>query len=375
MMGWAWVQCVLWQVDVQQVMQALLRQGIHPRGLRRAGAQLWFSCRAGQYFQVANVVRQCGGHCRVQKKQGMYFRLRRLLRRSGLFWGLVGWSILVLASQQFIWDVQSIGLDPVETALVTELLRQQGLYPGKRPTEALLTQGETALIQAQIGFGWASLNFEKGRLVVETAPAEPVPPIAQTSPGDIRAKCAAEVVSVTVEAGTPLVQPGDQVVPGRPLIGAVRLGREDKPVPGRTAGSVRGKVIWETSVQQPLVQTSRVPTGEIRTWYGLEVFGYNITGAPPAWSGSETTRYAPLRVCGLPLPGMWTCKDRQMTAETELFFTETLARAKARSQCLARMQQQWGRAEITQQQESFSVEAGVLQYRWRAELVAEIGVQ
>ena len=43
MMGWAWVQCVLWQADVQQVMQVLLQQGIHPRKMQRVEAQLRFS--------------------------------------------------------------------------------------------------------------------------------------------------------------------------------------------------------------------------------------------------------------------------------------------------------------------------------------------
>ena len=105
------------------------------------------------------------------------FLLRPLLRRKGLWTGLVAWGLVLLWLQGLIWAVDYGSLTTGQRARAGAMLRSCGLQPGTAVTEELLRTGEYALLESG-EFSWASLNFEKGRLAVEAAPARARPEIA-----------------------------------------------------------------------------------------------------------------------------------------------------------------------------------------------------
>lgn len=114
---------------------------------------------------------------RVEKRLGLFFRLRPLLRRTGLWAGLALFIPLLLWSQQFVWAVDTSTLTRGQAARAFAVLRQADLAPGASATEAKRTAGEYALLESG-EFSWASLNFAKGRLEVRARPLQcPSPPL------------------------------------------------------------------------------------------------------------------------------------------------------------------------------------------------------
>ncbi len=374
MMKWAWVQCSVKNVDLQDFIQELTQLNVDPRGLQRENKEIQFTCRANQYRKVTQAARKYGGISRVLQRKGIYFLLKKGLKRKGIWLGIACFEVCLLVSQQYIWHVRFPNMDSVQKKRAETVLRQVGIYEGVRSTEELLSLGETELVRKQIGFGWASLNFEKGRLLVETAPAEPIPPIFTARDTDIIAKTAGEIVSVSVEAGTAMVKSGDVVMPGNILIARDKLDREGKPVPGQAAGRVVASFVWETEYDQPLQYDIQRPCLKMQTSHSLQI-GNQHFGKKEDEQANAVVRHYPFMLGELPLPGTWTEENVLLMENSTGMFTETLAKAKAKKHCQDEMYAQWGDAKIIAEQESFSMENEILHYKYRAKIEADICVK
>ena len=154
-------------------------------------------CAAWHYRPLAALARQGHVRLRVKKRLGLFFWLRPLLRRTGLWAGLALFIPLLLWSQQFVWAVDTSTLTRGQAARAFAVLRQADLAPGAAATEAKRTAGEYALLESG-EFSWASLNFAKGRLEVRAAAAVPKPAIAAGTLHGLRARCAGVVTKTNL---------------------------------------------------------------------------------------------------------------------------------------------------------------------------------
>lgn len=182
-------------------------------------------CAAWHYRKLAALARKRRVRLRIQKRCGLFFRLRPLFRRRGLWAGCLVFLPLLLWLQGFVWFIEPVGLTPGQQARAAVVLWEAGLFPGNIVTQDKLTAGEYALLQSG-EFSWASLNFTKGKLVAEAAVAKPVPDIAAGTLHGLRAKVSGTVVSTNLVSGTMLVVPGQAVEAGQGLIGTARAERD-----------------------------------------------------------------------------------------------------------------------------------------------------
>ena len=168
---WAAVEFTACNGSTEALLTAAARAGLHPYGVTALPGGFGGRCAAWQYPRLAALARKHRVRLRIRRKLGLYFRLRPLLRRAGLWAGLTVFVPLLLFAQQFVWYADTSSLTTGQAARACAVLREAGLQPGAAVTEAKLTAGEYALLHSG-EFSWASLNFAKGRLVVEAAAAK-----------------------------------------------------------------------------------------------------------------------------------------------------------------------------------------------------------
>ena len=231
-------------------------------------------CAAWHYRPLAALARQGHVRLRVKKRLGLFFRLRPLLRRTGLWAGLALFIPLLLWSQQFVWAVDTSTLTRGQAARAFAVLRQADLAPGAAATEAKRNAGEYALLESG-EFSWASLNFAKGRLEVRAAAAVPKPAIAAGTLHGLRARCAGVVIKTNLTSGTMLVVPGQAVEAGQGLIGTARQERDGTLIFAPAAGTVRAQLEWSDAQSVPLEETVLQPTGRRTVRYRLSAAGQN----------------------------------------------------------------------------------------------------
>ena len=222
---WAGITFAAQNGDAEGLLTAAAAGGLHLSDIVPRPGGFSARCAAWHYRKLAALARRRRVRLRIQKRQGLFFCIRPLLRRRGLWAGCLVFLPLLLWLQGFVWFVEPVGLTPGQQARAAVVLWEAGLFPGNAVTQEKLTAGEYALLQSG-EFSWASLNFMKGKLVAEAAAAKPVPDIAAGTLHGLRARVSGTVVRTNLVSGTMLVVPGQAVEAGQGLIGTARAERD-----------------------------------------------------------------------------------------------------------------------------------------------------
>lgn len=370
---WAGVRFTARNGSPEALLTDAAGQGLHLYGIFSLPGGFYGHCAAWQYRRLAALARHRRVQLRVEKRKGLYFLLRPLLRRKGLWTGLVAWGLVLLWLQGLIWAVDYGSLTTGQRTRAGAVLRSCGLQPGTAVTEELLRCGEYALLESG-EFSWASLNFEKGRLAVEAAPARARPEIAAGTLHGLRAKCKGTVLRTNLASGTMLVAPGQTVEAGQGLIGTARSDRDGTLIFAPAAGTVVAQLEWQTDQSVPLAETISQLTGENKTNYRLFFAGHSAALSPSAPDGDGLcrTRHPQLEVFGLPLP----CAVEETTyygqQQETLYRTEAQALTLARLQGLRALHDAFPDADILARREACTVQEDTLHYNAVYTVAADI---
>lgn len=370
---WAAVRFTARNGSPEALLTDAAGQGLHLYGISSLPGGFCGHCAAWQYRRLAALARHRRVRLRVEKRQGLYFLLRPLLRRKGLWAGLAAWGLVLVWLQGLVWAVDYGSLTTGQRTRAGAVLRSCGLQPGTAVTEELLRTGEYALLESG-EFSWASLNFEKGRLAVEAAPARARPEIAVGTLHGLRARCNGTVLRTNLTSGTMLVAPGQTVETGQGLIGTARSERDGTLIFAPAAGTVIAQLEWQTDQSIPLIMTLPQLTGENTTNYRLFFAGHSAALSPSAPDGDGLcrTRYLQLKVFGLPLP----CAVEETTfyaqQQETLYRTEAQALTLARMQGLRALHDAFPDAEIFARREACTVQEDILHYHVVYTVAADI---
>lgn len=344
-------------------------------------------CTALHYLRLAKLARRYHVRLQVQARTGLYFPLRRTLHRTGLWAGIILFGGLLLFASRLVWSVQYPGLTVGQQERAAAALRAQGIRIGAYVDDTALSRGETALMENEGEFAWASLNFTGGRLTVEAQPTKEVPEIARYQNADILAKASGTVLSLDVRAGTPQVRVGQAVAAGQLLVSASRADRSGAAVPGRTSASIMAQVAWTGESVQPLAGEANVPelkiasTLKVSFWSGKAVqvalpyadeTAQQVDGFADDVRRSE--RHYGLALLGMPLPAEICETDSVPYTVQTVAVTESLALARARLSCLRALQREWPGAEILTVSEQYETTDSVLNYHVDAQIRADISM-
>lgn len=334
------------------------------------------SCAAWRYRRLAALARRRHVRLRVARRRGVFFALRPLLRRTGLWVGLALFLPCLAWGRGLVWAVDYHGLTAGQQVRAAAILREAaGLAPGARATGERLDTGAYALLQSG-EFSWASLNFFGGRLEVEAAAAAPAPAVFTGKLQTLCARAAGVVTAVELKSGTALVAPGQQVEAGQPLIGTARTERDGTPIFAPAAGTVTARVEWSASYEQPLSAQLPLLTGRksvrLRLRCGPLDWALPAFGPGAAGDAAEVTRHMQLELWGLPLPVSVEETTAYQRAVGEAAWPDGLALSMARLHCLRALAEEWPGAELVAQKESVEMGAHSLRYTVTYTLLADI---
>ena len=370
---WAGVRFAAQNGNTGGLLTAAAQNGLHLSAITAQPGGFCARCAAWRYSELSRLARRYRVRLRVQKRDGLFFRLWPLLRRRGLWAGLFLFLPLLLWLQGAVWATDFTTLTPGQRARAEVILRQQALSAGEFVSEEKLTAGEYALLQSG-EFSWASLNFEKGRLAVEAAPARARPEIAAGTLHGLRAKCNGTVLRTNLASGTMLVVPGQTVEAGQGLIGTARSERDGTLIFAPAAGTVVAQLEWETNQSIPLAETLPQLTGANKANYRLFFAGHSAALSPSAPDGDGLcrTRHLQLEVFGLPLP----CAVEETTFYAQhqktLYRTEAQALTLARLQGLRALHDAFPDADILARREECTVQEETLHYNAVYTVAADI---
>ena len=107
---WAGVTFAAQNGDAEGLLTAAAAGGLHLSDIVPRPGGFSARCAAWHYRKLAALARRRRVRLRIQKRQGLFFCIRPLLRRRGLWAGCLVFLPLLLWLQGFVWFVEPVGL-------------------------------------------------------------------------------------------------------------------------------------------------------------------------------------------------------------------------------------------------------------------------
>lgn len=214
------------------------------------------------------LLRKTHSRCRVSERRGVPFFTGRMLRRPFWLIGFAGAVLLVFFVSSLILFIHIEGTTDPSGKLYREL-KHYGVVPGANRGRIIpkMEDVERAIRINHPEFLWVHLRMQGVMLELKVV-RRTVPPVRR-KPLDLVAAKDGRVTKLIVIQGTPLVQEGDTVAKGDPLLAGYQL---IKDLNGGTImekvepkGKVEAAVDYEAVVEEPLLVWRSRPTGRGRT--------------------------------------------------------------------------------------------------------------
>lgn len=312
------------------------------------------------YRKTAKLAKSCRVKLRVQKRSGVYFQLRRFRGRWGLVLAPVVFLITTAWMGRMVWSVRWLGVEAAQQPVVRKALYSMDICEGAVLTQQKVRDSEKQLLTQLPELGWLSLNFGKGRLVIEAAPFRPQPEIEPNDPIDLVSKADGTILEMTVEEGIQMKKPGQTVAQGEVVIRAGREDRDGQMITAHAKGTVLAQVSKTYQARQPVRYTAEVPTGKLQSSRVLLVAGRKLPlgkNSKEVPAGAQSF-FQPVEVWGFSLPAtleerLWTEKITR-TAELD----EQAAQERARLACRSQLYREFPGARILNEEENMAFEEG-----------------
>lgn len=364
--------------DAEKLLTACAGQGIPVSGVRATalGLTAWTPARC--YRRLRPLARRSHTRVRLAKKQGLCFVLLRWRGRWGLVLGPLVLAAVLAFSGNVVWAIRFDGVPAAQQIQLRSQLLQAGIWEGAWLRPDSLDAARQELLAQNEEYSWLTLNFYRGRLVVEASQLRPAPELPQGRSCDLVSVADGVVLEVNIQSGQPLCSPGQTVAKGQQLAAGRYQDRDGRLFEVQSAGEVMAQVTFRCQAQQPMETTVALPQSGGRRGRRLLVLGQTIPLGPQPQAGPEeqaSVTSRPLTILGFALPA--TLEETWVTGSVQqtVTFTEEQALELAKLACREQLLQQLPGAEIQSERVYSRLEQGKLQVEMELVAVAQIAQQ
>lgn len=284
-----------------------------------------------QYRQLRRPAKKAGMRLRVKKRRGLPFFMRRYRHRLGILAGIALFFITVWFLSLHVWVINVSGNDEISEERVIAVMEEIGVKPGVKASGLDAELLEQAAMVKLKDVSWMAINFQGSVVNVELkerdAPPEAVP---IDEPCNLKAAYPGQVVRLEVTSGVTVVEEGDAITQGQLLVsGVFEDSLEGKSHYQHASGKVIARTRRQLSVEVPLAQTVKTPTGETVTRKKLEVFGLELPltlNSEPGEGYTVDEEKEQLRLLDQKLPMEFTTQVWTLQKEETVTLTEQEAK-------------------------------------------------
>ena len=314
------------------------------------------------YFRVRPYARRTHVRVRVVGRQGLPFFLRRYSRRIGILVGIALFIFCVNLSGGFVWRIEVSGNRVVTDDQILRTLEEEGLVRGSWKNSLDVTALAMRLREEYPQIVWSAVNLVGSVAEVDVSEQQQVPEPESTSPCNVVAARAGQIVRLEVYDGQAVLEKGDAVREGQLVVSGVVKSGKGKTILRHASARVEVQYSEQKTVTVPLTQTLKVPDGGLVNLRYLQLGKLNIplflVGSKPELC-FERVFERPVRLFGIELPFDLTVHQIIPAREQTVTITARKAQELARYQ-LTRFERQSPERTVVSCEISSSVRDGQL---------------
>lgn len=260
----------------------------------------------------------------ITKKTGLCFLLMPYKHRYGIFAGLVVFAMLLVLSQFVVWDIRFFECTAQQESILRHSLYEKGISEGSLVTKKMLAKVSEELIIENSQFGWLTLNYIKGRIIVEKTNVTPKPNIFSKNTTNIVAAYDGIIRKIDVSGGFLQVCEGQSVAKGDVLVSGLRQDVAGNVQKTHAEGNIYAEIEQTYEYTQSLSFSKALPVNKSKSYYELRAFNMRLPlfsqiKSPPE-SEQRLFRY-PLSIFGFRLPATVYEYEVRQTQLTQIELT------------------------------------------------------
>ena len=232
-----------------------------------AGNKIELSVSNQGYPLLAHCASKTNCHTEITQQTGLPFTLARYKGRKLLMAGILFFILGLYGLSSFIWHIEIVGNDMIETQAVMAHLESEGLRVGAFKHRLTDRNIRDSLLNNFTQISWADVHTRGTRTHIELTEILPAKEIlAFTTPTHVVAAEEGLITQVITWSGAPMVKAGDIVQPGDRLVnGILELVPDDPATPlvyVHAQAEVWAKQYHHNQFFVPFQYQAKVYTGE-----------------------------------------------------------------------------------------------------------------
>lgn len=280
------------------------------------------------FFKASRLAKKYKCKLTVTKKTGICFLLLPYKHRYGIFAGIAAFALLLVLSQFVVWDIRFFECTPQQESILRHSLYEKGICEGSIVTKKQLEKVREELVIENSQFGWLTLNYIKGRIVIEKTDVTPKPNIFSKNITNIVAAYDGIVRKIDVSGGFLQVCEGQSVAKGDVLVSGLRKDLAGNIQKTHAEGKIYAEIEQTYEYSQSLNFSKALPVNKSKSYYELRAFNmclplFSQIKTPPE-SEQRLFRY-PLSVFGFRLPATIYEYEVRQTQLTQINLTQEQA--------------------------------------------------
>jgi len=250
-------------------------------------------CDSKDYFFIAQNSRKFQTKVRIVKKKGLYFKIRKLLKRKGIWVSVVLFYLMIFLYSHLIWDINIKTEDLQLKNKIAGQLFNRGIYAGSIYSDETLNQAADKIMLANQSLGYITLNFYKGVLdcnIYKRTDKEDY--IYDLGTDNIYAAKSGIVTDIRVYDGYSHLQLGQSVSQGDIIVSNIYTDRHGNIFTGKTRAYIEAVCDETYRVFVPYEKEVRILTGLSDEYKSIFFAGNEFTlhyADLTGWYGSVKT--------------------------------------------------------------------------------------
>lgn len=229
------------------------------------------------FKKVVKLAKQAKCKVNIKQKKGIPFIFNRYRKRKIFFISLLLIIGVIAVLSNFVWNIEIVGNEKIQKDEILETLQKEGLQIGTVKSKVDTKEIINKMRLDRNDLAWVGVEIKGTNAIVKIVEADQKPEIIKEDEYcNIVAKKAGIIEKISAVNGTPLVQKGDVVKVGTPIIGGWLEGKFTGTRYVHANGSVQAKVWYSENVKIPLKQVVSKETGNEETKYSLRINNFTI---------------------------------------------------------------------------------------------------
>lgn len=229
------------------------------------------------FRQIVKLAKQAKCKVSIKQKKGIPFIFNRYRKRKIFFFSLILIIIAIISLSNFVWNVEIVGNESIETEEIIQTLKNEGLDIGKLKSNVDTKAIINKMRLDRNDLAWVGIDIKGTNAIVKIVEADKKPDIIKEDEYcNIIATKAGIIEKVNAINGTPLVQKGDVIKEGTTLIGGWLEGKYTGTRYVHANGSVQAKVWYTQNEKVELNQVISRKTENDETKYSVRINNFTI---------------------------------------------------------------------------------------------------